>query len=566
MNTSDINAFDSKACFWTSSYPKGIPTTIETEVDKYKSVLEVFEEACGRFPTHPAFTQMGKTITYSELNRKAECFAAFLQNELKMKKGDRIAIQMPNVLQFPIAMFGALKAGLIIVNTNPLYTDREMKHQFNDAGVTTVVILANFASTLQKILHETKVRHVIVTELGDMLGFPKSLLVNTVVKHVKKMVPAWSIADAISFQDSLSRGASMTYTRVPMNLDEIAFLQYTGGTTGVSKGAMLTHRNLVSNMEQIHAWISIRLKEGEEVGICALPMYHIFAMTLHALALVKYGCHNVLITNPRDIPGFVKELSKHKFTVMSGVNTLFNALLHNPEFAKLDFTHLKISVGGGMALQKAVALRWKEITKTNVVEGYGLTETSPVVCVNPIDGSDQIGSIGLPTPSTRVIMLDDNDQPVPIGQPGELAVKGPQVMKGYWQRPDETAKVFTKDGWFKTGDVGIMQADGFCRIVDRKKDMILVSGFNVYPNEVEEVIALHPGVLEVAVIGVQDENSGEAPKAFVVKKDPNVTAEDLIAHARKSLTAYKVPKSIEFRTDLPKTNVGKILRRALKNG
>jgi long-chain acyl-CoA synthetase len=551
--------------FWTKKYAKGIPAFVEDKIEQYNSVLEVFEEACGRFPTRPSFQQMGKSLTYSELNRKAECFAAYLQNELKMKKGDRIAIQMPNCLQYPVVMFGAIKAGLVIVNTNPLYTEREMKFQFNDAGVTAIVIVANFAASLQKVLNETKIRHVIVTELGDMLGFPKSLLVNTVVKHVKKMVPAYSIPDAIPFMSTLAKGATQSYTRVPMALDEVAFLQYTGGTTGVSKGAMLTHRNLVANMEQIHTWVSPLLKEGEEIGVCALPMYHIFAMTLHGMALVKYGSKCILITNPRDIPGFVKELKSNRFTVMSGVNTLFNALMNNPDFASIDFSSVKVSVAGGMALQKAVALRWRDVTKTPVIEGYGLTETSPVATCNPVDGTDRVGTIGLPLPSTLVKMVKDDGSDCAIGEQGEVCVKGPQVMKGYWQRPDETAKVMDAQGWLHTGDIGIMEPDGFCRIVDRKKDMILVSGFNVYPNEVEDVIATHPGVLEVAAIGVPNEHSGEVVKVFVVKKDPSLTAEHVVEHAKKSLTSYKIPKHVEFRTELPKTNVGKILRRALRD-
>jgi long-chain acyl-CoA synthetase len=507
---------------------------------------------------------MGKTLTFSELNRKAESFAAFLQNELKLKKGDRIAIQMPNVLQYPIALFGAIKAGLVIVNTNPLYTDREMKHQFNDAGCTAVVILANFAHNLQKVLHETKIQHVIVTELGDLLGFPKSLVVNTVVKHVKKMVPDFSLPDAISFNDALERGAKLTCSRVPMDLDEVAFLQYTGGTTGVTKGAMLTHRNVVSNMEQIRYWMLPKLKEGEEVVVCALPLYHIFAFTVNALAIAKYGGHNILITNPRDIPAFVKELKKHPITVFTGVNTLYNALLNNAEFKKLDFSTYKIAVAGAMALQKAVAIRWKEVTGCTIVEGYGLTETSPVASCNPIDGTDRTGTIGLPLPSTLMKMIDDDGKDVALGETGEICIKGPQVMKGYWQRPDETALVMTADGWFKSGDIGFMDADGFSKIVDRKKDMILVSGFNVYPNEVEDVVATHPGVLEVAAIGIADEKSGEVVKVFVVKKDPSLTAEQVIEHCRTGLAGYKVPKAVEFRTELPKTNVGKILRRALR--
>lgn len=549
---------------WIARYPKGVLPNVDKQIERYASVLDVFEEACARFPLKPAFSQMGKAMTYSELNRKAESFAAFCQSELKLKKGDRIGLQMPNCLQYPIAMYGALKAGLVVVNVNPLYTEREMEHQFNDAGCAAIVIIANFASNLQAVLPKTKIRHVIVTELGDRLGFPKRLLVNAVVKHVKKMVPEFNIPDAIDFNDALDRGASQSYTRVPMALDEVAFLQYTGGTTGVSKGAMLTHRNLIANMEQIHTWVSPKLKEGEELAICALPLYHIFAMTLHGLALLKYGSHNVLIVNPRDIKGYVKEIKSIKFTLMSGVNTLFNGLLHCPEFADVDFSKLKISVAGGMALQKAVALKWRDVTKTTVIEGYGLTEASPVVCCNPVDGTDRVGTIGLPIPSTLVKMLDADGNEVAVGEAGELCAKGPQVMKGYWQRPDETAKVMTPDGWLKTGDIAIMDPDGFCRIVDRKKDLILVSGFNVYPNEVEDVIAAHPGVLEVAAIGVPHEHSGEAVKVFIVKKDPSLTAEQVIEFARKSLTSYKVPKFVEFRTELPKTNVGKILRRALK--
>ncbi len=550
--------------FWTARYPKGVPTTVEATVNQYRSTLDVFEETVGRFPTKPAFTCMGKTLTFSELNRKAESFAAFLQGELKLKKGDRIAIQMPNVLQYPVVLFGAIKAGLVIVNTNPLYTEREMKHQFNDAGVTAVVILSNFASHLQKILQETKIQHVIVTELGDMLGFPKNLVVNAVVKHVKKMVPEFSLPDAIPFMTALERGARLTCKRVPTELDEVAFLQYTGGTTGVAKGAMLTHRNVVSNMEQIRCWMLPRLKEGEEIVICALPLYHIFAFTVNALAIAKFGGHNILITNPRDIPAFIKELKKYKVSVYTGVNTLFNALMNHPEFRKLDFSHLKIAVAGAMPLQSVVANRWKEITGSAIVEGYGLTETSPVAACNPIDGTDRTGTIGLPVPSTLIKLIDDDGKDVDIGQAGEICIKGPQVMKGYWNRPDETANVMTADGWFKSGDIGIMDADGFTRIVDRKKDMILVSGFNVYPNEVEEVIASHPGVLEVAAIGIRDDKSGEVVKIFVVKRDPSVTAEELIEFARKDLAGYKIPKAVEFRSELPKTNVGKILRRALR--
>jgi long-chain acyl-CoA synthetase len=553
---------------WTSSYPKGVPTSIDKDIDQYQSILDVFEEACGKYPTRPAFTQMGRTLTYSELNRKAECFAAYLQNELKMKKGERIALQMPNVLQFPIALFGAIKAGLTVVNTNPLYTEREMEHQFADSGCTTVVILSNFALNLQKVLNEgkkkTQIRHVITTEIGDLLGFPKSLVVNAVIKHVKKMVPAFSLPDAVSFNEALDRGAAMTYSPVSISHDDIAFLQYTGGTTGVAKGAMLTHRNMIANMEQIRSWMLPRLEEGAEIAICALPLYHIFALTVHALAFAKYGAHNILITNPRDLKGLVKEMSTYKFTLMGGVNTLFNALNHNPDFQRLDFSHLKLSVAGGMALQGAIAKKWFETTKSRIIEGYGLTEASPVVCCNPVDGTDRVGTIGLPLPSTLVKFVDDNGKEVSGNEPGELCVKGPQVMKGYWQKPEETANIMLPGGWLKTGDMAVIDKDGFCKIVDRKKDMILVSGFNVYPNEVEDVISTHPKVLEVAALGVPDEKSGEVVKVFIVPKDPSLTAEEVIAFARKEMTSYKVPKHVEFRKELPKTNVGKILRRALK--
>lgn len=560
-----VGAHSGNLPFWVKSYPKGVPPTVDGIVAKYRNVVDLFEETCAKYPANPAFSNMGKRLTYSELNRKAECFAAYLQNELKLKKGDRIAIQMPNLLQYPVAMYGALKAGLIVVNTNPLYTEREMKHQFNDAGCVAIVILANFASILQKILPETKIRHVIVTEIGDMLPFPKSLIVNTVVKRLKKMVPDYALPEALQFNDTLAKGASMTYSKVPAELDELAFLQYTGGTTGVSKGAMLTHRNIVANSVQIAEWIKPLLVEGKEVGVCALPLYHIFAMTVHCFSFLKYGFHSVLITNPRDIPGFVKEFQKNPdITICTGVNTLFNALLNNKEFQKHDFSRFKMSVAGGMALQSAVAKRWLEVTKTKVIEGYGLTEASPVVTVNPVDNTDKVGSIGLPMPSTTLKMVDDDGNEVKHGEPGELCVKGPQVMKGYWQRPDETAKVMTSDGWLKTGDVAILDDDGFCRIVDRKKDMILVSGFNVYPNEIEDVIATHPGVLEVAAIGIPNEHSGEVVKVFVVKRDESLTVEMVIEHARKSLTNYKLPRHVEFRKELPKTNVGKILRRALK--
>lgn len=547
---------------WLKSYPKVTPPVID--IEKYQSVVHVFEISCRRFAANKSYSNMGVAMTYLDLQERSDAFAAFLQNDLKLKKGDRIAIQMPNLLQYPIAMLGALKAGLVVVNTNPLYTEREMQFQFKDSGCKAIVILANFASNLEKIIKQTDIEHVIVTEVGDQLGFAKGLLINTVLRHVKKMVPAFNLPKAIKFNDALQKGRNSKLSKVNLNLDDIAFLQYTGGTTGVSKGAVLTHRNIVSNMEQISTWMLPLLKEGEEVVIAALPMYHIFCMTVNGLAITKIGGHNILITNPKDIGGFIKTLRKTRFTVGTGVNTLFNALMNHPDFEKIDFKPLKVSVAGGMALQTSVAKRWKEITKSPIVEGYGLTETSPVVCCNPIDGTDKVGTVGLPLPSTDVQLRDDNEKLSPAGESGELCVKGPQVMKGYWQRPDETAKVMTSDGWLKTGDIAVVDAQGFFKIVDRKKDMILVSGFNVYPNEIEDVIALHPGVLEVAAVGIPDQHSGEVVKIFVVKKDPALTEEQLLQHAKKQLTGYKMPKLVEFRTELPKTNVGKILRRALR--
>ena len=547
---------------WLKHYPKGIPAEINMQA--YSSIMQVFDEACQKYPQKMAFTNMGVGMTYSELAQKVDLFAAFLQNELKLKKGDRIALQMPNLLQFPIALFGAIRSGLTVVNTNPLYTAPEMLHQFKDSEPKAIVIMANFASHLETILKETKIESIVVTELGELFPFPKNLIVNSVVKYVKKMVPAYHLPQAYSFKQALELGQGKPVQRVECNRQDIAFLQYTGGTTGVSKGAVLTHENIIANMLQICAWMTPVLKEGEETCITPLPMYHIFSLTVNCLAFMRYGAHNILITNPRDLPALIKDMKKHHFTLMSGVNTLYNGLLNNEEFRKLDFSKLKMSVAGAMALQTSVSKRWKEVTQSLIVEGYGLTETSPVACCNPIDGNDKVGTIGLPLPSTDIKLVDDNEQEVPMGQPGELCVFGPQVMQGYWKRPDETAKVL-KNGWLHTGDIAVVDEDGYFKIVDRKKDMILVSGFNVYPNEVEEAIASHPGVLEVAAIGIPNEHSGEAVKVFVVKKDPNLTEQDVIDHAKTSLTNYKVPREVEFRAELPKTNVGKILRRALRD-
>ncbi|AHI05842.1 long-chain fatty-acid-CoA ligase [Bdellovibrio bacteriovorus W] len=547
---------------WLKNYPKGVSP--EVDLSKYGSLVDIYEESIRMFTSKKAFTNMGVSLTFTELDQKVDQFASFLQNELKLKKGDRIAIQMPNVLQFPIILFAALKVGLTVVNTNPLYTAKEMQHQFKDSGAKAVVILANYAHLLESILKNTSIESVVLTEIGDLFPTPKRILVNSVVKYIKKMVPAYNIPSAYSFRQALAIGSKKPMVKVPTTQDDIAFLQYTGGTTGVAKGAMLLHRNVLANVLQIRDWMIPKLREGEEVAIAALPLYHIFALTLNCLGLLRYGAENILITNPRDIPGFIKELKKTPFSVFAGVNTLFNALMNNPEFATVNFDRMKIAVAGAMTLQKSVAERWMKMTKAVIVEGYGLTEASPVVSCNPIDGTDRVGTIGLPFPSTDIKLVNDQNVEVPMGEPGELICKGPQVMKGYWNQPEETAKVLT-DGWLHTGDIAVIDNDGFLRIVDRKKDMILVSGFNVYPNEVEDAIASHPGVLEVAAIGVPDEHSGEIVKAVVVKRDPALTAEEVIAYAKKSLTNYKVPRQVEFRDELPKTNVGKILRRALRD-
>jgi long-chain acyl-CoA synthetase len=548
---------------WLSHYPKNIPAEINPNA--YKSILDIYDESVRKYGDLPAFSNMGVGYTFNELETLSNRFASFLQNELRLQKGDRIAIQMPNLLQFPVAAFGALKAGLVIVNTNPLYTAHEMSHQFRDSGAKAVVILANFAHLLEQILKDTAIESVIVTEIGDLFPLPKRLVVNSVVKYVKKMVPAYHLPHAYKFRQALEIGAVKPRTPVELRHEDTAFLQYTGGTTGVAKGAILSHGNIVANVLQIGVWMTPKLQEGQEIALAALPMYHIFSLTVNCLAFMLYGVHNILITNPRDIPAFIKDMKSSRFTIMTGVNTLFNALMNHPEFTTIDFSRVKISVAGAMALQKTVSDKWFELTKTMVVEGYGLTEASPVVCCNPIDGTHRVGTIGLPLPSTDVKLVDDDGKEVTApGEAGELCCTGPQVMQGYWQRPDETAKVL-ENGWLKTGDIAVVDTEGFFKIVDRKKDMILVSGFNVYPNEVEEAISSLPGVLEVAAIGVPDEHSGEVVKAVIVKKNPDLTKEEVIAHAKKSLTNYKVPRIVEFRSELPKTNVGKILRRALRD-
>ncbi len=547
---------------WLKSYPAGIPADID--VDEFASLGALFENSAGQFGSRTAYINMDKAVSYAELDRLTRDFAAYCQSVLGLERGARIAVMMPNVLQYPICIFGALRAGLTVVNCNPLYTPRELEHQLNDSGAEAIVVVENFAHVLQEVLSRTGVKHIVVTGLGDMLGTVKGGLVNFVVRHVKKLVPAFSLPQATGFKTALSRGAAAAFTPVAVNHDDIAFLQYTGGTTGVAKGAMLSHGNIIANLQQAHAWLKPYLAEGREIIITALPLYHIFALTANCLTFLKVGATNVLITNPRDIPGFVKELAKYPFTTITGVNTLFNALLNDPGFAKLDFSKLNVSLGGGMAVQRAVAEKWKQVTGNTLIEAYGLTETSPAVTINPLNLAAYNGSIGLPVPSTEVAIRDDEGRDLALGEAGELCVRGPQVMKGYWNRPDETAKVIMADGFLRTGDVAVIDEKGFIRIVDRKKDMILVSGFNVYPNEIEAVVAMHPGVLEVAAVGVPDEKSGEAVKIFVVKRDESLTAEALIAYCRENLTGYKVPRQVEFRSELPKTNVGKILRRALR--
>jgi len=547
---------------WLAQSPAGVPAEINP--DEFPSVPAVLEGALRDFRDRAAFANLGKTITYAEVDELSRHFAAYLLGELKLKKGDRVAIMLPNCLQHPIATFGVLRAGLTVVNTNPMYTARELKHQLVDSGASAILVLDNFARTVQEVVAETQVRQVITTGLGDMLDFPKRPIVNFVLRHVKKMVPDYDIPGAVRFRDVLAAGARHALPEVVIDPQDIAFLQYTGGTTGAAKGAMLTHRNMVANMQQASAWLGDLLRPGEEVIVTALPLYHIFALTANGLVFMKFGGLNHLITNPRDMPGFVKELRKIRMTAITGVNTLFNGLLNTPGFEELDFSSLRLTLGGGMAVQRAVAERWKKVTGVTLVEAYGLTETSPAACINPMDLAEYNGSIGLPIPSTDACIKDDDGRMLPPGEVGELCIKGPQVMKGYWNRPEETAAAIDADGWLHTGDMARMDEKGFFYIVDRKKDMILVSGFNVYPNEIEDVIAMMPGVLEVAAVGVPDEKSGEAVKLVIVRKDPSLTEAQVRAHAKANLTGYKQPKIIEFRDELPKSNVGKILRRELR--
>jgi len=547
---------------WLGSYPADVPAQIN--VEEFPSIVSVLAQSCSQYSANPAFTNYGKTLTYGDIDRLSTRFASYLLHELKLKKGDRVALMMPNVLQYPIAIFGVLRAGLTVVNTNPMYTGRELKHQLKDSGTSAIVVMEMFAHTLAEVVGDTQIKQVITTGIGDLLGFPKGPLINFTLRHIKKLVPDYVLPGAITFNQALALGETHTLPAIDIRPEDIAFLQYTGGTTGVAKGAMLTHRNLVANMQQSSAWISKDCVPGKEVIITALPLYHIFALTSNCLVFMKFGGLNYLITNPRDMKGFVKEMARSKFTAITGVNTLFNGLLNTPGFEQIDFSKMHLALGGGMAVQRAVAERWKAVTGVTLVEAYGLTETSPACCMNPLNLPDFNGAIGLPIPSTDCVLKDEESHIVARGEVGELCVKGPQVMAGYWQRPEETAKVIDSEGWLHTGDMAKMDDQGFFYIVDRKKDMILVSGFNVYPNEIEDVIAMMPGVLEVAAVGVPDEKSGEAVKVVIVKKDESLTAEQVKAFCRENLTGYKHPKVVEFRDELPKSNVGKILRRELR--
>jgi len=549
---------------WLKQYPQGVPA--EVDVEAYASLKEVLDHTCRRFGELPAYSNMGVTITYRELDQASREFAAYLQKTLALRKGDRVALMMPNLLQYPVALFGVLRAGLVVVNVNPQYTASELEHQLKDSGASAIVVLENFAHTLQQVLERNPALRMVVitTEVGDLFPLAKQLATNAVVKYVKKMVPAWRIAGSTAFNAALRAGRSQALEDASLNHDDVAFLQYTGGTTGVAKGAILTHGNLVANLQQLSAWISRDLQDGREVVITPLPLYHVFALT-SSLTFAKIGAHNVLITNPRDLPSFIHELKRTRFTAMIGVNTLYNALLNAPAFAEVPVHGLKLAVAGGMAVQRAVAERWKQATGVPIVEAYGLSETSPAATANALDIKDWTGTIGLPIPSTLAAVLEDDGRELPAGEVGEICIRGPQVMKGYWNRPDETRKVFTSEGWLRTGDMGFMDERGYFRITDRKKDMIIVSGFKVFPNQIEDVVMMHPGVLEVAAIGVPDANSGEAVKIIVVRKDAALTAEALLEHCRKHLTGYKRPRIVEFRSEpLPKSNIGKILRRQLR--
>jgi long-chain acyl-CoA synthetase len=548
---------------WINNLPEHVPAEIDPS--QFSSLVHMFEDAVAKYADQPAFINMGATMTYRKLEERSRAFAAYLQNELHLNKGDRVAIMMPNLLQYPIALFGILRAGMVVVNVNPLYTPRELKHQLVDSGARAIIVVSNFANTLEEVVDQTPIESVIITNLGDQLSAPKRTLVNFVVKYIKRLVPKYHLPHALSFRDALSKGRRLQYIKADISGEDLAFLQYTGGTTGVSKGAMLSHKNVVSNVLQASGAYSPTLDDGAEFVVTALPLYHIFALTVNCLLFLHKGSKNLLITNPRDIPAFVGELRKYPFTVLTGVNTLFNALVNNEEFTQLDFSGLKLSIGGGMAVQRAVADKWQNLTKTRLLEGYGLTEASPLVTCCPYNLSGYNGSIGFPAPSTFIQIRDDDGKVLAQGETGELYAQGPQVMQGYWQRPEETASVIDKNGWLATGDIGYMDEKGFFFIVDRKKDMILVSGFNVFPNEVEEVVALHPKVIEVAAVGVPNDASGELVKIFVVAKDKSLTEEELIKHCRHHLTGYKVPKLVEFRDELPKTNVGKILRRQLRD-
>ena len=549
---------------WLKNYPHGVPAEINS--NEYSSLTTLFESSCRRFAQLDAFSSLGRTLSYAEFDSRARDFAAWLQQSAKLRRGDRIAIMLPNVLQYPIALFGALRAGLTIVNTNPLYTARELEHQLQDSGAKAILILENFAHTLGDVIEHNHLdlEHVIVTGVGDQLGWPKATIVNMVVRHVRKQVPGYDLPGALRFNDVLEQGRFLPFEPVTTTHDDIAFLQYTGGTTGVAKGAMLTHRNMISNVLQAGAWLGTESRLGEDTVITPLPLYHIFALTGNLMVFIKLGARNVLIANARDFPAFVEELRQWRFSFISGVNTLFNALLNTPGFAELDFSALRITLGGGMAVQRSVAEHWQRVTGNVLTQAWGLTETSPAACVNPFALTQFNGSIGLPISSTEITIRNDEGRELPIGEVGEICVRGPQVMLGYWNRPDETAQVMIGD-WLRTGDIGRMDHGGFVYIEDRKKDMILVSGFNVYPNEIESVVAAHPGVLEVAAVAQEDERSGEAVALFVVKKDPNLTEQQLIDYCRGELTGYKVPKHVYFRTELPKTNVGKILRRELRD-